>query len=175
MPLVQPSSSAAPHLRLVESPIRRSRSRTLRRCADASLPATVSSTRRFLFLVAIALAVAAPAAADDAGVTGQVRPGSLSLARVAVHGGSASLVVRDGRGSGAGWRLTMTRADPAEIRIRCAAASTCTLPRPVPSRADGTIVIARHGGGMGSVQVLVSLRSQSARPVFRLLAGGRRR
>lgn len=126
--------------------------------------------RRALLLAVSVLLLASPAAADDVGVTGQVRPGSLALVRVAIHAGGASLLVRDSRGSGKGWKLTMTRADAAAIRVRCAVGSTCTLPRPGAVKSDDAIVVAARGSGMGSVQVLVVLERRSARPAFRLLA-----
>jgi hypothetical protein len=111
--------------------------------------------RRLLVLGALALALPAHAAADDVPVQLTVRGGDLGLRVVGARPGRALIEVRDARGSGAGWTLTISGgASIRRVRFRCAAHSTCTLPRGAAAQGGRTRVVrAAPGTGMGTILV----------------------
>jgi hypothetical protein len=119
--------------------------------------------KRFLVLAAAlaALVASAPALAGDVTVKLGFSSGGLSLA--ADKGGALKLV--DARGTGAGWQLRLTTRQAVtvtQISVRCAAGSTCTLPRTVTSYplvvspgTPTTILSAAGRSGMGALQIVV--------------------
>jgi len=91
--------------------------------------------RRLAATGLVALATAAPALAGDINVTFGIRTGALGVqAAPASLGGTVQVPVTvvDARGNGKGWELRLSgQGAPAvtAITVRCAAASTCTLPQ----------------------------------------------
>ena len=75
------------------------------------------------------------------------------------------LTIADARGTGAGWRLDLDASAPVSITgitARCAAGSTCTLPKAADAAG---ILQAAHDSGMGVIELVVTvapLRSGSA-------------
>jgi hypothetical protein len=129
--------------------------------------------RRLLVLATLALTLAAPAAADDVSVQLTVRGGALDLHVRRVDDHAALLVVRDARGSGAGWLLAIRGgATITGVGARCGRSSTCTLPRlRAPStrpRGDGVVVRATPGTGLGTIVVRVRYTGARLRPQFTL-------
>lgn len=84
---------------------------------------------------------------------------------VAGHSVQVPLTIADARGTGAGWTLDLdvsTTVTITGITARCAAGSTCTLPK--AADAAGILQAARDSG-MGVIQLVVTvapLRSGSA-------------
>jgi hypothetical protein len=127
--------------------------------------------RRFLLLVPIsALLAAAPAMGENIKVGLALHSGGLTLQVPAVRamaGRSVQvpLTIADARGTGAGWRLDLDASAPVSITgitARCAAGSTCTLPKAADAAG---ILQAAHDSGMGVIELVVTvapLRSGSA-------------
>jgi hypothetical protein len=131
--------------------------------------------RRTLTVLAIALLTAGPAGAGTILVKLTFAPGKL-LARSAPSAAIATgpvqvpVTVADGRGSGKGWTLRLVSSRPvtvSSLTARCAAGSTCTLPR-AARRPSGSVVLeaARHTGmGVMNLVVTVAALPEGAKPV----------
>ncbi len=114
-------------------------------------------------VVASALALAAGPAHAGEPIHLSLAAGHLTVAAPAVTAVvgeqiHAAVVVRDARGTGKGWTVTLT-APPglkvATIAAACAPNSTCTLPSEID--ANGTsIVHAAPGTGMGAIKIAVT-------------------
>jgi hypothetical protein len=114
--------------------------------------------RRLAVTSFAALALAAPAAAGDIGVTLGFKAGKLGVkAPRAQLGGSVQVPVTvvDARGSGAGWRLRLAGGGTiTRLSARCARRSTCTLPT---GAIDGaTFTVAPHSG-MGAIELTATI------------------
>jgi hypothetical protein len=138
-------------------------------------------------LVLVALTTAGAASGADVHVVLSVNPGPLTLGTAnAVSSGAHSssglrriaITVTDARGSGTGWRLethplgtTTGAVTVVGIDVRCAARSTCSLPRaPVALPAKLTVsrptlvLAARKGEGMGSIEIILTVATSSTDP-----------
>lgn len=112
--------------------------------------------------VALSLFAAAPALGGDIQVGLALHAGGLSLqapAAAALAGKAVQvpLTLADARGSGAGWTLDLDASSAVTITAitaRCAAGSTCTLPR---ASSGGGILHAAADSGMGVIQLVVSV------------------
>lgn len=127
--------------------------------------------RRVLIPVLAALLAAAPAGAGTIVVKLAFVPGKLALKAppAAVNGTTqVPVTIADGRGSGAGWTLKLSSAQPVRvvsITARCAANSTCTLPT-AASAPSGTVVLhAARDSGMGVMNLVVTLAASRSTPV----------
>lgn len=127
--------------------------------------------RRLLLFVLVALVAAAPAAAGTIVVSLTFQPGKLAVkAPAAALSPSAAVQVQvavaDGRGSGSGWTLrSSVPVSVVSITARCAASSTCTLPK-AATAPDGNVVLrAAHDTGMGVMSLVVTLAAAPAAPV----------
>ena len=119
--------------------------------------------RRFLLLVPIsALLAAAPATAGNINVGLALHSGGLTLQAPAVRavaGRSVQvpLTLADARGTGAGWTLKLDVSAPVTITAitaRCAAGSTCTLPKAADAAG---ILQATRDSGMGVIELVVTV------------------
>ena len=119
--------------------------------------------RRFLLLVPIsALLAAGPALGGNIKVGLALHSGGLSLqvpAVRAIAGRSVQvpLTIADARGTGAGWTLNLDASAPVSITgitARCAAGSTCTLPKAADAAG---ILQAAHDSGMGVIELVVTV------------------
>src|SRR3954452_14407123 len=121
--------------------------------------------RRMLILAALALA--APAEAGTIVVELTFLPGKLAVksAPATVSGTRAvPVTVADGRGSGDGWTLEVRSSELVRvtgITARCAAGSTCTLPRAAAGASGNVILHARRDSGMGVMNLVVTLAADS--------------
>ena len=115
-----------------------------------------------------ALALAAPAGAGSIVPRLGLVPGTLAVRAAPASlqaGRSASLhvTVADGRGSGAGWVLSLKSGAPVTVTAvtaACGRRSTCTLPRSgAPSGA--TVLRAARGTGMGVIDLVVNVRARA--------------
>ena len=113
-------------------------------------------------LAAGALAVAASPAHAGQPVHLALGAGQLSLtpAAATVTGNTlhASVVVRDARGTGQGWKIVLAaphNLKVAAITATCEQGSTCTLPKAL-DLVDPTSVHATPGTGMGAIKVAVT-------------------
>jgi hypothetical protein len=132
---------------------------------------TGASMRRVLrttiALLAVALVAAVPAGAKRIVVRVSLAPGKLRIAAaptVVPAGAQRAISVRvaDARGSGRGWTLRLVRAGGltvTSITARCAAGSTCTLPRALAAPKSTTVLQAARGTGMGIVDLVVTVRA----------------
>jgi len=80
-----------------------------------------------------------------------------ALKAVAGHPVQVPLTIADARGTGAGWTLKLDASAPVTITAitaRCAAGSTCTLPK--AADAAGILQAARDSG-MGVIQLVVTV------------------
>src|SRR4051812_3883602 len=120
----------------------------------------------------VALVLAAPAAAGRIRVHLTFVPGKLTMTSArGVKGTVIAVVVADGRGSGAGWRLAYSSASRpavASITATCAPGSTCTLPKAAGAPGGGTVLRALKGTGMGIIRLTVTLRSPGRSVSFRV-------
>jgi hypothetical protein len=123
-----------------------------------------------LTVVCSALVAAAPALGGNINVGLALHSGGLTLRvpavkAVAGHSVQVPLTIADARGTGAGWTLALDASTPVTITgitARCAAGSTCTLPK---TAAAAGILQAARDSGMGVIQLVVTvapLRSGSA-------------
>ena len=121
--------------------------------------------RRTLIVVAIALLTAGPAGAGTIIVKLTFAPGKL-VAKSAATAATASgpvqvpVTVADGRGSGKGWTLRLATSRPVtvtSITARCAAGSTCTLPRAARGPNGSVVLQAAHDTGMGVLNLVVTV------------------
>ena len=130
--------------------------------------------RRILIACAITLLTAGPAGAGTIVVKLTFAPGKL-VAKAAPSVASANgpsqvpVTVADGRGSGKGWTLRISASRPVtvtSITARCAAGSTCTLPRSAQDPAGSIVLQAAHDSGMGvNLVVTVAPLPTGAKPV----------
>ena len=70
------------------------------------------------------------------------------------------ITVADGRGTGAGWTLQLAApkgVTVTSITARCAAGSTCTLPRPVGGANGSEILHVARDSGMGVMELVVTV------------------
>jgi hypothetical protein len=121
--------------------------------------------RRTLIVLAIALLTAGPAGAGTIVVKLTFAPGKL-VAKSAPSAASANgpvqvpVTVADGRGSGKGWTLRLATSRPVtvtSITARCAAGSTCTLPRAARGPNGSVVLQAAHDTGMGVLNLVVTV------------------
>ena len=114
--------------------------------------------RRTLLVLLAAAASASPATAGDIGVSLGARPGTLHAKAARVQLGSlvdVPVSVVDARGNGAGWVLRLAGgATITRVVARCAARSTCTLPR---GRVSGDTLVAGANTGMGAMELTVTV------------------
>jgi hypothetical protein len=127
--------------------------------------------RRLLIPLVLALAVAGPAAAGTIHVTLTFEPGKLAVKAPAVSLSPARTVqvpvtVADGRGNGKGWALrSSVPVSVVAVTARCAANSTCTLPKATSAPSGATVLHAAPGTGMGVIELVVTLAARDAVPV----------
>jgi hypothetical protein len=114
--------------------------------------------RRLAVTSFVALVLAAPAVAGDVAVTLGFKAGKLGVkARRAHLGGSVQVrvTVVDARGSGAGWRLRLAGGGRiTRLSARCAARSTCTLPK---GGIHGATFTAAPRSGMGAIELTATI------------------
>lgn len=121
--------------------------------------------RRLLLVSALALVAAAPAWAGDVKVTLGFKSGALALSAPSAAASSSGstqvpVTVADGRGTGAGWTLRVNAARPVRvtsITVRCAAHSTCTLPRAATGASGAAILRSARDTGMGVMELVVTV------------------
>jgi hypothetical protein len=114
---------------------------------------------------ALALVVATPAFAGNVAVTLGLKSGGLTLQAPQLSASAGKsiqvpIVVADGRGSGAGWTLQLSSAKNVaitSITARCAAGSTCTLPRAIGSPNGTAILHVAPDSGMGVMDLVVTV------------------
>jgi hypothetical protein len=123
--------------------------------------------RRISITVLAALFLAAPAGAGTIIVKLTFVPGKLAVKAVPTTVAGTEQVpvtIADGRGNGSGWTLKVNSASPVRvvgITARCAANSTCTLPTAVSTPSGNIVLRAAHDSGMGVMNLVVTLASQS--------------
>jgi hypothetical protein len=120
--------------------------------------------RRLLLLVVTgsALLAAGPALGGNIDVGLALHSGGLTLQvpalrAVAGHSVQVPLTVADARGNGAGWTLKLDASASVtitSITARCAAGSTCTLPKAADTAG---ILQAARDSGMGVIQLVVTV------------------
>jgi len=121
--------------------------------------------RRILLSSLIALVLAGPAAAGTIIVRLTFVPGKLQVRSAAATATPAGQVqvpvtVADGRGSGAGWTLRLAgrrHVTVTAITARCAANSTCTLPRAAETPSGAVVLRAARDSGMGVMNLVVTV------------------
>ncbi len=113
----------------------------------------------------LALLLAAPAFGGDVAVTLGLKTGSLTLRAPSASAAAGKaiqvpLTVADGRGSGAGWTLQLNAQKSVSIMsitARCAADSTCTLPRAIGTANGSAILHVAPDSGMGVIDLVVTV------------------
>ena len=141
----------------------------------ASLRGCDRVLRRSLIVLAIALLTAGPAGAGTIVVKLTFAPGKL-VAKSAASSATADgpvqvpVTIADGRGSGKGWTLRLATSRPItviSITARCAAGSTCTLPRAAQGPKGSVVLQAAHDTGMGVLNLVVTVAAlrDGAKPV----------
>ncbi len=119
--------------------------------------------RRLLIAIPVlALLAAGPAMAGNINVGLALHSGGLTLQvptvrALAGRSVQVPLTLADARGTGAGWTLELDASAPVTITAitaRCAAGSTCTLPK--AADAAGILQAARDSG-MGVIQLVVTV------------------
>lgn len=126
--------------------------------------------RALLGATLVTLVAAAPAVAGDVTVTLGLKAGALALrapaaAATAGRAVQVTVTVADGRGTGAGWTLRLASSRPVRvvgISARCAAGSTCTLPRAAGDASGAAILRSARDSGMGVVQLVVTVAPLAA-------------
>jgi hypothetical protein len=131
--------------------------------------------RRTLIVLAIALLTAGPAGAGTIVVKLTFAPGKLvaksAPAAVSDQGAlQVPVTIADGRGNGKGWTLHLAAGRAVtvtSITARCAAGSTCTLPRAAQGPSGSTVLQAAHDTGMGVLNLVVTVAAlpHGAKPV----------
>lgn len=131
--------------------------------------------RRTLTVLAITLLTASPAGAGTIIVKLTFAPGKLvakSAPSAATSNGPVQVpvTVADGSGSGKGWTLRLASSRPVmvtSLTARCAAGSTCTLPRAAHGPSGSVVLHAAHDTGMGVMNLVVTVAAlaQGAKPV----------
>lgn len=130
--------------------------------ADATMRGVL---RRTLIVFALSLVAAAPACAGDIVVKLSFAPGKLvvrapAAAALPDRPVRVDVTVADGRGSGAGWTLRVASPRPVtvtSITARCAAGSTCTLPRAAAGPSGTTVMRSARDTGMGVLVLSVTI------------------
>ena len=123
--------------------------------------------RRITITTLAALFLAAPAGAGTIIVKLTFVPGKLAVKAVPTTVAGTEQVpvtIADGRGNGSGWTLKVNSASPVRvvgITARCAGNSTCTLPTAVSAPSGNIVLRAGHDSGMGVMNLVVTLASQS--------------
>ncbi len=131
--------------------------------------------RRMIIGLSIGLLTAGPAGAGTIVVKLSFAPGKLA-AKSAPAAASANgaiqvpVTIADGRGSGQGWTLRLAAHRPVtvtSISARCAAGSTCTLPRSAQSPSGSIVLQAARDSGMGVINLVVAVAAlpRGATPV----------
>jgi hypothetical protein len=131
--------------------------------------------RRTLIVLALTLLTAGPAGAGTIVVRLIFVPGKL-VAKSAPSAATAHgpvhvpVTVADGRGSGKGWTLRLVSSRPVTVTsltARCAAGSTCTLPRAAHGPSGSVVLQAAHDTGMGVMNLFVTVAAlpEGAKPV----------
>jgi hypothetical protein len=121
--------------------------------------------RRVLIALSLALLTAGPAGAGTIVVKLSFAPGKLiakSAPAAASENGPVQVpvTIADGRGSGKGWtlRLGASRAvTVTSLTARCAAGSTCTLPRAAQGPSGSIVLQAGRDSGMGVLNLVVTV------------------
>jgi hypothetical protein len=121
--------------------------------------------RRILLSSLAALLLAGPAAAGTIVVKLTFVPGKLvvrSAPATATAAGAVEvpITIADGRGSGQGWTLKLASGRPVRITsitARCAANSTCTLPRATQAASGAVVLRAARDSGMGVMNLVVTV------------------
>jgi hypothetical protein len=121
--------------------------------------------RRTLPILLLGLLATGPAEAGTIGVVGTVAAGALSVragsATATSHAPvSVAVTVVDARGSGKGWTLRVGAAQAVRIQsvtARCAAHSTCTLPRAATDAGGDVVLRAAANSGMGAIDLVVTV------------------
>lgn len=126
--------------------------------------------RRILIVLAIVLVTAGPAGAGTIVVKLTFAPGKL-VAKSAPASAAATgpvqvpVTVADGRGNGNGWTLRVAAGQPVTITsvsARCAAGSTCTLPRAAQGPSGTVVLQAARDSGMGVLNLVVTVAALPA-------------
>ena len=119
--------------------------------------------RRLLVMIAgSVLLTSAPAMGGNIDVGLALHSGGLTLQvpalkAVAGHSVQVPLTIADARGNGAGWTLELDASASVTITgitARCAAGSTCTLPKAADTAG---ILQAARDSGMGVIQLVVTV------------------
>jgi hypothetical protein len=133
--------------------------------------------RRYFLAALCVLAIPGPATAGDDHVSLGVHRGNLSVVVNATRSNRIVATVRDARGTGHGWTLSVQgSATVASIAVRCASGSTCTLPTsriglPVRTKRRTPVLEAIANTGMGAFSVeITTTRTRNA--ALRLAVSG---
>src|SRR3954452_16105866 len=131
--------------------------------------------RRTIIGLAIALLTAGPAGAGTIVVKLSFAPGKLAAKSSPAAASSSGAVqvpvtIADGRGSGKGWTLRLAATRPVtvtSVSARCAAGSTCTLPRAAQGPSGSVVLQAARDTGMGVMNLVVTVARlpEGAKPV----------
>ena len=122
--------------------------------------------RRILISTIALLLLAGPASAGTIVVQLGLAPGKLQVGAVHTAGSTVTLTVADGRGNGAGWTIRASApVTVAGITARCAASSTCTLPRLRTTPSGVVVLSAAKDSGMGIVNVTLTLDAAAKTPL----------
>jgi hypothetical protein len=119
--------------------------------------------RRILIGSILALLLAGPAGAGTIIVKLHFVPGKLTMsgARATLSAGNETqvpLTIADARGNGNGWTLQASvPVNVTSISVKCAANSTCTLPKLVTQPSGQIVLSAAKGTGMGIMNVVVTV------------------
>jgi hypothetical protein len=113
----------------------------------------------------LALLIAAPAFGSNVVVTLGLKTGGLTLQapQASAAAGKAiqvPITIADARGSGAGWTLQLNSLKDVaitSITARCAAGSTCTLPRAIGTPSGASILHVAPDSGMGVMELVVTV------------------
>jgi hypothetical protein len=121
--------------------------------------------RLTLLCSVVALLLAAPALGGNVAVTLGLKTGGLTLQAPSAFAAPGKAIqvpitVADGRGSGAGWTLQLSSPKTVavtSITARCAAGSTCTLPRSIGAASGSAILHVAPDSGMGVMELVVTV------------------
>jgi hypothetical protein len=125
--------------------------------------------RRLFLSVLCTLAIPGSATAGDDRVALGLGGGGLSVTARSTNSRGIVAAVRDARGTGRGWTLSVRgHGTVARIVVRCARGSTCTLPSsglslPVRIGSNPTAVLtAAEKTGMGAFIVVIATQRPNA-------------
>jgi hypothetical protein len=121
--------------------------------------------KTLLISLLAALVLTAPAFGGTIAVTMGLNSGGLTLSAPATFATADQatqipVTITDARGTGAGWTLKLAPGAPVtvtSITVRCAAGSTCTLPKAATAANGATLLQAAPGTGMGVMQFTVTV------------------